>query len=109
MRTFALALLGAGVLASIAAGATGAPTVVAKIKVSPNVAPCAAAAGGGYVWVSEYASPHLLKINPKTNKVVARSDIGFGSAGSGSAQAHSGSRTRARTRSAAYRPAPERG
>ena len=63
-------LLGAGVLASIAAGAAGAPTVVAKIKVSPNVAPCAAAGGGGSVWVSEYAAPYLLRIDPKTNRVV---------------------------------------
>src|SRR5713101_5541541 len=83
MRTLVIALIAAGLLTSLAAGASQSPTVVAKIRVSANVQPCAAAAGGGFVWVSEYASPHLLKLNPKTNKVVSRSDIGFGSCGLG--------------------------
>src|SRR5690348_10145351 len=60
-----------------------APNVVAKIKVAPYAAPCAAAAGGKWVWVSEYGRPYLLKIDPSTNKVVARTKIGTGSCGLG--------------------------
>src|SRR5690242_17507236 len=72
------------ILALAAALATlAAPSVVAKIKIGPNNQPCAAAAGGRFVWVSEYASPHLLKIDPKTNKVVGKADIGYGSCGLG--------------------------
>jgi hypothetical protein len=60
-----------------------APNVVAKIKVSPFAAPCAAAAGGKWVWVSEYGEPYLLKIDPATNKIVSRTTIGTGSCGLG--------------------------
>jgi YVTN family beta-propeller protein len=60
-----------------------APTVVAKIRVGQYAAPCAAAAGGKWVWVSEYGEPYLLKIDPQTNKVVARTKIGTGSCGLG--------------------------
>src|SRR4029077_13372391 len=63
--------------------AASAPQVTAKIKVAPNTQPCAAAAGGKFVWVSEYASPWLLKIDPATNKVVGKTQIGFGSCGLG--------------------------
>ena len=63
------------------ASAAAAPTVVARIPVSVATAPCAAAAGGGFVWVSEFAAPYLVKINPRTNKVVARIGIGSGSCG----------------------------
>jgi YVTN family beta-propeller protein len=72
-----LALLAAA--GSIAA----APAVVARIPLSVATAPCAAAAGGRFVWVSEYGSPYLVKINPATNKVMARTRIGFGSCGLG--------------------------
>ena len=58
-----------------------APAVVAKIPLAFSTAPCAAAAGGRFVWVSEYGSPYLVKINPSTNKVVSRTKIGFGSCG----------------------------
>jgi hypothetical protein len=56
-------------IASLIAAATtaAAPTVVAKIPVQPGAAPCAAAAGGRYVWVSGYGLPYLYKINPRTN------------------------------------------
>src|SRR3954466_9114578 len=76
MRTF---------IALIAAAATtaAAPAVVAKIPTSPYAAPCAAAAGGRFVWVSEYAAPYLLKIDPRTNKVVGKTGIGSGSCGLG--------------------------
>jgi YVTN family beta-propeller protein len=54
---------------------------VAKIKVPGGTAPCAAAAGGKWVWVSEYGQPNLLKIDPRTNKVVGKSRVGFGACG----------------------------
>ncbi|MGN6799530.1 MAG: Vgb family protein [Gaiellaceae bacterium] len=60
-----------------------APNVVAKIKVGPYKAPCAAAAGGKWIWVSEYGEPYLLKVDPSTNKVVSRTKIGTGSCGLG--------------------------
>lgn len=63
------------------AGST--PAVVAKIKIAPGTQPCAAAGGGGAVWVSDYGAPYLLKIDPKTNKVVRKIGIGSGSCGLG--------------------------
>jgi streptogramin lyase len=72
-----IALLAATVTTS------AAPGVVAKIRVAPFAAPCAAAAGGKWIWVSEYGQPYLLKIDPKTNKVVSRTGIGTGSCGLG--------------------------
>jgi hypothetical protein len=70
-------------LAVVLGATAAAPQVTAKIPVAANTQPCAAAAGGGFVWVSEYASPWLVKINPRTNKVVAKTQIGFGSCGLG--------------------------
>jgi YVTN family beta-propeller protein len=67
----------------LAAATAAAPAVVAKIPVARYAAPCAAAAGGRYVWVSEYGAPYLLKIDPRTNKVVAKTSIGSGSCGLG--------------------------
>ena len=63
--------------------AAATPQVTAKIKVEASTQPCAAAAGGKYVWVSEYASPWLLRIDPATNRVLGRTRIGFGSCGLG--------------------------
>ena len=83
MRIFTLVLVFAGAVASLAAGAAQAPKVVAKIKVAANTAPCAAAAGGRFVWVSDYGSPYLLKIDPMRNKVLSKTQIGFGSCGLG--------------------------
>ena len=76
MRTL-IALLAAAVTTA------AAPSVVAKIRVGPFAAPCAAAAGGKWVWVSEYGQPYLLEIDPQTNKVVSRTGIGSGSCGLG--------------------------
>jgi YVTN family beta-propeller protein len=71
-------------LAAIAAATTAvAPAVVARIPVARFAAPCAAAAGGRYVWVSEYGAPYLLRIDPRTNKVVSKTQIGTGSCGLG--------------------------
>ncbi|HWJ30997.1 MAG TPA: hypothetical protein VNR59_01540 [Gaiellaceae bacterium] len=72
-------------IALLAATVTTAavPSVVAKIRVGQYAAPCAAAAGGKWVWVSEYGEPYVLKIDPSTNKVVARTKIGTGSCGLG--------------------------
>lgn len=73
------------VIALLAATVTtaAAPDVVAKIKVGQLAAPCAAAAGGKWIWVAEYGQPYLLKIDPKTNKVVSKTRIGTGSCGLG--------------------------
>ena len=72
-------------LALLAAAAPFAATsgVVAKIPLAVATAPCAAAAGGRFVWVSEYGAPYLVRINPKTGKVVGKTHIGFGSCGLG--------------------------
>src|SRR3954452_6877320 len=72
-------------LALLAATLTtgAAPNVITKIHVSSYAAPCAAAAGGKWVWVSEYGRPYVLKIDPGTNKVVSRTKIGTGSCGLG--------------------------
>jgi DNA-binding beta-propeller fold protein YncE len=70
-------------LALLAAATAATPAVVARIPVAKYAAPCAAAAGGRYVWVSEYGAPYLLKIDPRTNRVVARTGIGTGSCGLG--------------------------
>ena len=73
----------AGAVATAAAGAVEAPAVVAKIKVAAGAAPCATAEAGGSVWVSEYGAPYLLRIDPKTNRVVSKTHIGDGSCGLG--------------------------
>jgi streptogramin lyase len=78
-----LSLVVAAGIATAAAGAAPTPTVLAKIKVAQGAAPCAAAAAGGLVWVSEYGSPYLLRIDPQTNRVLSKSRIGFGSCGLG--------------------------
>jgi DNA-binding beta-propeller fold protein YncE len=70
-------------LAVVAAATATAPAVVARIPVANYAAPCAAAAGGRYVWVSEYGAPYLLRIDPRTNRVVGKSPIGSGSCGLG--------------------------
>jgi hypothetical protein len=67
--------------ALLAAGVVAAPMIVAKVPVAGNTHPCAAAKGGAFVWVSEYASPYLLKIDPRTNRVLTKTKIGFGSCG----------------------------
>jgi DNA-binding beta-propeller fold protein YncE len=77
MRPLLLSLLATALVSA------SAPSVVAKIKVSPAAAPCATTAGGGFVWVSEYGRPYLLRIDPKTNTVVGRTMIGTGSCGLG--------------------------
>ena len=82
MRSILL-LIAAALVSGTAAGAASAPAVLAKIKVSPGVAPCAAAGAGGAVWVSEYGAPYLLRIDPKRNKVLSKTQIGFGACGLG--------------------------
>lgn len=73
-----LALIATALLAS-----ASSPTVIAKIRLKEFAQPCAAAGAGGAVWVSEFSAPYLLKINPKTNKVVKKIAIGSGSCGLG--------------------------
>jgi virginiamycin B lyase len=70
-------------LAAALSTAAAAPAVVAKIEVAPFAAPCAAAAGGRFVWVAEYGAPYLVKIDPRTNRVLSKTQIGSGSCGLG--------------------------
>jgi DNA-binding beta-propeller fold protein YncE len=74
MRTLAL-------IATALVATASSPTVVAKVKLKQFAQPCAAAGGAGAVWVSEFSAPYLLKINPKTNKVVKKIGIGSGACG----------------------------
>jgi DNA-binding beta-propeller fold protein YncE len=67
----------------VSATSAAAPTLVAKIPVAQYAAPCAAASSGRFVWVSEYGAPYLVKIDPATNKVVRKTEIGSGSCGLG--------------------------
>src|SRR3954453_4264195 len=83
MRSVLVVLLLAGVIVEIAGAAPTAPAVVARIPVSASLQPCAAAGGGKFVWVSGYALPYLLKIDPRRNKVLSRTAIGYGSCGLG--------------------------
>ncbi len=79
----ALLLLTVAAAAAVAAAHAlpTSPRLVARIPVGGAVQPCAAAAGGRFVWVSTYAAPYLLKIDPRRNKVVGRTRIGDGSCG----------------------------
>jgi len=83
MRSVLVVLLLAGVIVAIAGAAPTAPAVVARIPVSASLQPCAAAGGGKFVWVSGYGLPYLLKIDPRRNKVLSRTAIGYGSCGLG--------------------------
>ena len=83
MRRLALLVLPALIVVAAAGAAPTAPTVLARIPVGAALQPCAAAAGGGFVWVSGYGTPYLLKIDPRHNKVVSRTPIGYGSCGLG--------------------------
>jgi hypothetical protein len=73
----------AALIATALVAGTSSATVVARIKIAPGTQPCAAAGGGGAVWVSDYGAPFLLKIDPKSNKVVRKIGIGSGSCGLG--------------------------
>lgn len=79
LRWFSAVLLGAAITSAAAASSS----VVTKIGVAPGVSPCAAIAGGRFVWVSGYGSPVLLKIDPRRNRIVGTTKIGLGSCGGG--------------------------
>lgn len=80
-RTLCLVVALAAIVVTQTAGS--APSVVARIATPGSIQPCAAAAGGRFVWISAYAAPYLLKIDPRRNVVVGRTKIGFGSCGLG--------------------------
>jgi hypothetical protein len=80
MRLVLLTLLVAGAVAATAGAATRTH-VVAKIGVARYSAPCAAAAGGKWVWVADYGASYVVRIDPRTNKVVGKTKIGNGSCG----------------------------
>ncbi|HEY2327630.1 MAG TPA: hypothetical protein VGH52_09120 [Gaiellaceae bacterium] len=80
MRRFLLVLLVAGAAGSAAHAALQAH-LVAKIAVARYSSPCAASAGGRFVWVAEYSQSYLVRVDPHTNKVVGKVKIGNGSCG----------------------------
>ena len=80
-RTLCLVVALAAIVVTQTAGS--APSVVARIAIPGSIQPCAAAGGGRFVWISAYAAPYLLKIDPRRNVVVGRTKIGFGSCGLG--------------------------
>jgi hypothetical protein len=66
-----------------AASAAGGPSTVARIQVPAAAQPCAAASAGRFVWVSAFAAPYLLRIDPRRNVVVGRAKVGNGACGLG--------------------------
>ena len=65
------------------ASASGGPAVVARISVPAATQPCAAASAGRFVWVSMFAVPYLVRIDPRRNVVVGRTKVGNGACGLG--------------------------
>jgi streptogramin lyase len=66
-------LLRASLVAAVAL-ATPAPTA----RVATGLHPCGAAAGFGAVWVANYGSGTLARVEPRTNRVTARIPVGRG-------------------------------
>jgi hypothetical protein len=66
-----------------AASAAGGPTTVARIPVRAAAQPCAAAAAGHFVWVTMFAAPYLVRIDPRKNVVTGRTRVGNGACGVG--------------------------
>src|SRR5436309_15554377 len=52
------------------AGSAGAPPVVAKVRTGH--APCGAASGFGSLWVAVYGTGRLVRIDPRSNRVLRR-------------------------------------
>jgi YVTN family beta-propeller protein len=74
MRLAAIAtLLAAFASAFILAG----PTVVARVKTGDK--PCVPLAARGSVWVANFGSSTVARVNPKTNKVTRRVRVGTSS------------------------------
>ena len=69
-----LAALLAFMTAAALAATRGAPRVVAKI--ATGQAPCSEAGGYGAVWVGNYGSSDVARIDPKTNRVTKRIPVG---------------------------------
>src|SRR5262245_32522990 len=83
MLRIALAAAVIAVVTAANAAGAGTPAIAARIAVPAGSQPCAAAAGGGSVWVSLFSSPTLLRIDPETNRVTGRTRIGNGACGLG--------------------------
>ena len=60
----------------VAAVALSAPAPTARVATGSN--PCGAAAGFGSVWVANYGSGTLARVDPRTNRVTARIRVGRG-------------------------------
>ena len=74
MHPLRSALTLAVVLAAAAAPAAAAPTVVAKVATGRQ--PCVMVAARGSLWVANYGSSTVARVDPKTNRVPARIDVG---------------------------------
>lgn len=72
-----------GLALAMTASAAGGPSTVARIPVPAAAQPCAAASAGRFVWVSMFATPYLVRIDPRRNVVVGRTKVGNGACGLG--------------------------
>ncbi len=78
-RTLFLAIVVVLVAVGAAAGATGTPQVVARI--STGSMPCSEAAGFGALWVDNYGSGTLARVDPAHNDVTEKIRVGAGPCG----------------------------
>src|ERR671931_2139109 len=69
-RTMRWKAIGLAVLLPLAAPVTSPPHLKAQIPTGAH--PCGAAAGPGSVWVANYDSGSLVRIDPRRNRVVQR-------------------------------------
>src|SRR5918996_4595610 len=87
MRTRRLALVGLAALGLAACGgsdeesqpattAPSGPAVLAKIPTGELSRPCAEIEGFGSLWVTNYGSGELVRIDPERNEAVDRVDVG---------------------------------
>src|SRR4051794_29802617 len=61
-------------LAALAAPAAAAPPVVAKVATGRQ--PCVMVAARGSLWVANYGSSTVARVDPRTNRVTARINVG---------------------------------
>ncbi|MGZ4302911.1 MAG: Vgb family protein [Gaiellaceae bacterium] len=75
MRLVLVLTVAAGVLAgTVSASATPQPVA----RVVTGAGPCGAASGFGSVWVAVYGTGRLVRIDPRSNRVVARIGVARG-------------------------------
>jgi len=74
MQPFRSIVTVAVVLAAAVAPAAAAPPVVAKVGTGRQ--PCVMVAARGSLWVANYGSSTVTRVDPRTNRVTARIDVG---------------------------------